>query len=189
MTKFIVIYDSCILHPPTFRTLFIELAMTELFQAKWTNEINQEWKNSVLKKNPNITQEHVDKVEKDLGVAVPNYLVTGYENLIHSISDMPDINDRHVLAAAIRCNAEAIVTQNLKDFPKEILSKYDIEALSADTFISLQFGFSKEKVISAIKESRKWVRSKPSPEEYLQSLKKKGLTKTVAFLRDWIDFI
>jgi predicted nucleic acid-binding protein len=46
-------------------------------------------------------------------------LYTGYESLIPSLS-LPDKNDRHVLAAAIRCQASAIVTFNLKDFPQEL---------------------------------------------------------------------
>lgn len=58
--------------------------------------------------------------------AVPDSLVTGYESLIAGL-DLPDVDDRHVLAAAIHCNADAIITFNLRDFPAEKLAQYDIE--------------------------------------------------------------
>ena len=61
-------------------------------------------------------------------------LVVGYENLIPKLT-LPDENDRHVLAAAIRGRAQVIVTMNLKDFPAEVLQKYDTEAQHPDEFI------------------------------------------------------
>jgi predicted nucleic acid-binding protein len=60
--------------------------------------------------------------------------VTGYENLIENLT-LPDPDDRHVLAAAIRCNADAIITSNLKDFPEQTLSSYGIDVIHPDDFI------------------------------------------------------
>ena len=57
--------------------------------------------------------------------AVPDCLVTGYEELIDSL-ELPD-PDRHVLAAAIRCQGGVIVTFNLNDFPADIIGRYGIE--------------------------------------------------------------
>ncbi|APB34892.1 hypothetical protein GlitD10_2554 [Gloeomargarita lithophora Alchichica-D10] len=51
--------------------------------------------------------------------SVPDCLITGYESLIPSI-ELPDKDDCHVLAAAIRGGVDVIVTFNLKDFPTEI---------------------------------------------------------------------
>ncbi len=66
--------------------------------------------------------------------AVRDCLVTGYEDLIASLS-LPDPDDRHVLAAAIRADADVIVTYNLKDFPAETLAPFDIEAQHPDDFL------------------------------------------------------
>lgn len=66
--------------------------------------------------------------------AVRDCLMTGYEPLVDAL-DLPDPDDRHVLAAAIKARAQVIVTHNLKDFPPNMLEKWDMEAKSADDFI------------------------------------------------------
>ena len=65
---------------------------------------------------------------------VKNCLVTDYENLIPTVT-IPDPDDRHVLAAAIKAQAQYIVTENLRDFPIEILSSYKISPVTADEFL------------------------------------------------------
>ena len=57
---------------------------------------------------------------------VPDCLVTGYEPIIPTLT-LPDPDDRHVLAAAIRCGAGSIVTFNLGDFPASALGQFDTE--------------------------------------------------------------
>ncbi len=65
----------------------------------------------------------------------PDSTVEKYESLISSLQ-LPDEDDRHVLAAAIRCKADVIVTFKLKDFPLNYLSEFDIEAQHPDVFVS-----------------------------------------------------
>ncbi|MEO0593926.1 MAG: hypothetical protein AAFZ38_10125 [Myxococcota bacterium] len=65
----------------------------------------------------------------------PESLVEGYQPLT-TILNLPDANDRHVLAAAIRCGAQHIVTENLKDFPNGYLEQFGVEPISADEFLS-----------------------------------------------------
>jgi len=59
--------------------------------------------------------------------AVADCLVVGYEPLIEALK-LPDPGDRHVLAAAIRCSAQVIVTSSVKDFPALHLEPFNIEA-------------------------------------------------------------
>jgi PIN domain len=65
---------------------------------------------------------------------VRDCLVTGYEDLIPAL-DLPDPDDRHVLAAAIRGRADVIVTCNLADFQADQLAHYGIEARHPDDFL------------------------------------------------------
>lgn len=67
--------------------------------------------------------------------AVPDALVSGYESLIEGLR-LPNPDDRHVLAAAIKCNASVLVTFNLRDFPKDVLDIFDVEAMHPDDFIA-----------------------------------------------------
>ena len=108
--------------------------------------------------------------------AIPDCLVAIYEKLQAGLT-LPDPNDCHVLAAAIRCNAQAIITRNLKDFPTEILSEFDLEAIHPDVFLINQFDLSNAKVLDAIKNIRaRMLNPKYSASEYLDSLSVGGIT-------------
>lgn len=67
-----------------------------------------------------------------------------YELWVTSLS-LPDEDDRHGLAAAIRCGADSIVTFNIKDFPKFALEPYGIEALHPDEFVLSQMGLTAQR--------------------------------------------
>ncbi len=100
------------------------------------------------------------------------------------------IYDRHVLAAAIKSSAQIIVTFNLKDFPKETLDTYDIEAMHPDVFIEHQLGLRQGLVISVVKQHRASLKNPPkTAEEYLDTLSAQGLVVTVDLLREFIDLI
>ena len=122
------VYDANILYPAPLRDLFIRLAQAGLVRARWTETIHDEWIRNLLKDNPHLSPERLARTRSLMNDAVRDCLVTDYDDLIASLS-LPDPDDRHVLAAAIRAGAAAIVTYNLKDFPTEILARFDIETL------------------------------------------------------------
>lgn len=105
----------------------MHLALTGLFRAKWTAEIHEEWITALLKKRPDLSREKLERTRELMDKHAIDALVTGYEDLIPSLQ-LPDPNDRHVLAAAIRARADVIVTVNLRDFPSESLAPLAIEA-------------------------------------------------------------
>jgi hypothetical protein len=120
---------------------------------------------------------------------VRDCLVTGYEDLIAALT-LPDANDRHVLAAAIRGRADVIVTYNLTDFPADTLARYGIEAQHPDDFIIRLLDLAPGTVCAAIKRQREGLRKPPkSAEELLATLEGQGLAQTVARLRQFIDAI
>ena len=103
-------------------------------RARWTETIHEEWIRKVLEDNPRLSAERLARTRTLMNEAVRDCLVTGYEDLIESLS-LPDPDDRHVLAAAIRASAGIIVTYNLTDFPAETLARFDIEAQHPDDFL------------------------------------------------------
>src|SRR5579863_4356667 len=113
----------------------MHLALTDLYRAKWTNEIHDEWIRNVLINRADLNRAQLERTRELMNSNVRDCLVEEYETLIPALS-LPDPNDRHVLAAAIRSSASVIVTFNLKDFPEKIIKKYGIEAQHPDIFLN-----------------------------------------------------
>lgn len=116
-------------------------------------------------------------------------LVEDYEDLIEGLK-LPDDDDRHVLAAAIHAACDAIITFNLKDFPRSYLAKFQLEILHPDEFLFQQFGLNTAAVVVAAQRCRARLKNPPrTAEEYLDTLEQQGLTKTVAELRHYSSVI
>ncbi|MGZ8218910.1 PIN domain-containing protein [Methylomagnum sp.] len=183
MTHFSVVYDACVLYPAPLRDFLMHLALTDLFRAKWTEAIHQEWIRSVLANRPDLTAEQLGRTKALMDSHVRDALVTGYEYLIPGL-ELPDPNDRHVLAAAIRSQSSLIVTFNLKDFPADALEKHEIEAIHPDDFIADLFDLNPARVLEAAASHRRSLRNPPkSVEDYLDVLLQQGLPETVGLLR------
>lgn len=185
MANFIAIYDSCVLYPAPLRDLLMRLALTDLYQAKWTKDIHREWMYNLLKNRPDLTQERLESTRAKMDLNVRDCLVIDYEELINNLK-LPDPDDRHVLAAAIKANAQTIVTYNLSDFPASAVSKYGIDAQHPDDFLRHLLDLSPSRVIRTVQETRLSLKCPPKNcEEYLAILEKQSLPQTVAYLRDY----
>lgn len=115
--------------------------------------------------------------------AFPDANTTNYESLIPSLS-MPDEDDRHVLAAAIRSNSDVIITLNVKDFPTELTSEHDIEVQTPDFFISNLIDLNWKAAIRAFQNQVRNLKNPPqSDEQVLETLEKNGLITSVQKLR------
>lgn len=186
--RFVVLLDACVLYPAPLRDLLLRLATTGLFAAKWTDEIHDEWTRNLLSNRPEL-EEQITRTRALIDNAVPDCLVTNYEPLVSNLT-LPDPDDRHVLAAAIRSGAQIIVTFNLKDFPEDVLSAYDIEPMHPDVFIEHQLDLHQPLVISAVKQHRASLKKPPrSAEQYLEKLSTQGLVVTADILREYSDLI
>jgi hypothetical protein len=119
--------------------------------------------------------------------AVRDCLVTGYEHLIISLA-LPDPDDRHVLAAAIHCEADVIVTFNLSDFPHDVLAQFGIEAVHPDAFVVSLFELAPTGVCAAIKRQRESLHNPPkSADDLLATLRSQGLGDSASRLAQYVD--
>jgi hypothetical protein len=178
----IVLYDACVLYPAPLRDLLMQLALTGLFQARWTNEIHDEWTRSVLANRPDISPEGLARCRQLMDAHVPDCLITEYESLIPGLN-LPDANDRHVLAAAIHGGASVILTFNLADFPALVLREFHIEAMHPDEFVCRLWDEHPDSVVHAMILHRASLKRPPkSAIEYLASLEQCSLTELVAQL-------
>ena len=184
-----VVYDACVLYPAPLRDLLMHLALTGLFRAKWSNQIHDEWIRNVLINRPDLSREQLERTRHLMNAHAMDCLVSGFEHLIPRL-DLPDPDDRHVVAAAIHTNATSIVTFNVKDFPSVLLQQWELVAQHPDDFIIDLMRQDLAAVLSAAARHRQTLKNPPkSPAEYLDTMTLQGLEKTVATMRGAIDAI
>lgn len=180
----VAIYDANVLYPGSLRDLLIRVGQTALFQAKWTDEILDEVFDAIVATQPELSG-RLERTRTLMNAAIPDALVTGYEHLIDDL-ELPDPDDRHVLAAAIHADAEVIVTRNLKDFPDDRLKPYGVEAQNPDDFVLHVFGLAPAQVVGAVRDqARALSRPNTTPGELLDRLQAVGLPRSAAAMRQY----
>jgi len=178
----VAVYDANILYPAPLRDLFVRIAVAGLVQAKWTDEIHDEWIRNVLKDRGDLCADRLARTRRLMDAAARDCLVRWPRKLLETIH-LPDANDRHVVAAAIASRARVIVTFNLKDFPRETLASFKLEAQHPDDFLSMLIQLVPTKICSIVSDQRASLRNpRRSVIELLNSLERSGLNKSVAQL-------
>ena len=169
--------DASVLYPVSLRNLLMRLTIDDLYRARWSAHVHEEWIRSVVRDHPHLSVAQLHGVRDAMDVHAEDALVAGYEHLIPSLI-LPDPNDRHVLAAAI------VVTCNLRDFPEDALDPHNIEAQHPDEFIRGLLNIDPAAVIDAVTRQQQRLKSPPVPMPALLSLfERLGLIETVAELR------
>lgn len=189
MGNFTAFLDASVLYPAPMRDLLLELAVSDLYRAKWSSMVHEEWIRAVLENRPDLTRERLERTRDLMNVHARDALVSDFEQLI-DILELPDPGDRHVLAAAIKGRADLIVTANLKDFPADRLDRWGIEALHPDEFLTHQFHLSQPAFLQAVKTVRLRLKNPPkSVEDYIDTLRAQGLLATVKAIEPFDQFI
>lgn len=131
----VVVYDANVLYPSTLRDVLIRVGLARLVQPKWTDRILDEVFRSLRTNRPDLDPARLERTRGLMNDAIRDVSVTDYDHLIEQI-ELPDPDDRHVLAAAIHTDAQLIVTMNLRDFPAEALDPWDVEVQHPDDFLT-----------------------------------------------------
>ena len=148
---FVVVYDACVLYLARLRDLLIRIARTGVVRARWTDEILDECFRSILEDRPDLDESALKRTRELMIKAVPDGMVTGCADLIEGLT-LSDVDDRHVLAAAIRASAQTIVTLNLADFPSAVLGSLGIEVQHPDDFVLDAIDLAPGQVARCIRE-------------------------------------
>ena len=189
MGTFTALFDACVLYPAPLRDLLMRVALTDLFRARWSDRIHDEWIGNVLRRRPDLTRDQLQRTRELMNAHVRDSIVTGYEDLIESLH-LPDPDDRHVLAAAIRSRASVIVTFNLDDFPDDVLEPRGIEAQHPDRFLTDLLELDPGAVCAAVKRQRAALKHPPrTAAQLLTTLEQQQLPETVARLRAFADLL
>lgn len=178
--RFTAVLDTNVIYPVIIRDLLFWFAYYDMYTPKWSSHIFDEWKDVMQRKG--ISPEVSEKRVINANMAFPDALVQHYESLIGHL-ELPDQKDRHVLAAAIKTNAHVIVSNNIKDFPEDVLNKYGLKIKTPDDFLTDIIDLNPVIAIEAFKEM---VQNKKNPEldEYdvLDCLRRNGLKDTADYL-------
>lgn len=175
--------DACVLYPAQLRDLLLSLAAADLFRPKWSNLIHDEWINNLLANRQDLTRIQLEKTRDKMNQAFIDALVLGFEQII-PILNLPDPDDRHVLAAAIQSRTDLIVTSNVKDFPPTTLRTYGIGVVPPDVFADYLFDLDEDEALAAVAKMRGRLRAPPmSSAEFIDSIERAGLSLVGARLR------
>lgn len=189
MSHFTALLDANVLYPAPIRDVLLQLAVDDLFRAKWTADIHQEWIEALLRNEPHWNRATLERTRDLMDTATRDALITGYESLIACLN-LPDSDDRHVLAAAIVGRCDVIVTQNLKDFPSATLKAYGIEAQHPDDFLLNYLNLLPGKFCGAIRTVRARLKHPPyNVDDYLKILTRQGLVGTASELEQYAQLI
>jgi hypothetical protein len=130
-----------------------------------------------------VSEQESNKRVGKVNLAFPDALVQNYEGLIEHLQ-LPDEKDRHVLAAAIKTNANIIVTNNIKDFPEEYLQSFSLRATTTDDFLTDIIDLNPKQAVDAFREM---VLNKKNPplDDYqvLNQLRNIGLNNSANYLQ------
>jgi predicted nucleic acid-binding protein len=177
-----VIYDANVLYPNTLRDLLIRVARAGLVHGRWTERILDEMSTALRRTRPDIDADKVGRLRALMTAAVRDCLVEGYDALVDTV-DLPDKDDRHVVAAAITAGAQTIVTWNLRDFPTPTLAPFGIEALTPDDFLFQLACDTPEVVYSCIQQIADARTLAPQTvQDVMLQLERDGLIRTVTRL-------
>jgi predicted nucleic acid-binding protein len=138
---FVVVLDTCVLAPMPLCDTLLRLAEDPAFyMPRWSAGILDELRRVLCRMQYSGAQ--AERRITAMQCAFEDACVTGYADLVASMTN--DAKDRHVLAAAVRTGAHAILTENVKHFPAKSVEPYDIDVLTPDQFLAHQFHLNPE---------------------------------------------
>jgi hypothetical protein len=179
------VLDACVLYPAPLRDLLLSLAASGIYRARWTKNIQEEWIGKLTINRPDLDRAALDRTAALMNTAIKDSLIENFEYLIDTVT-LPDSGDRHVLAAAIACQATGIVTFNTKDFP----ASCGIPAIHPDNFLVAQYAKDAETTLNAIRTLRQRLRNPPkTAQQLISTYERQGLFRICEILRRSVDLI
>ena len=192
--RFTALVDACSLAGALKRNLLLSLAEADFYRLRWSTKILDETEKAIIdiltKKEAKDPQGHAAYTRGQMEQAFQDATVEGYDLLLPSVQGLPDANDAHVVAAAIMTRAHVIVTDNLKDFPAEILGPLGLSVVSTDDFLANTIALNEAAAINVIRKMREsFQRPEMNAESLLLKIEAAELPATANLLKDFIEIL
>lgn len=163
---FAAVLDANVLYPLPLRDTLLRIAETELYDPYWSERILDEVARNLIL-DGRATEDQAARLAAAMdgafdGAAVPEDAIARIEPAMTN-----DPKDRHVLAAAVASEAQAIVTFNLKDFPAEACEPFAIEPIHPDDFLLDLYELSRSVVSEVVERQAAVLRRPPMTKDEL----------------------
>lgn len=189
--RFTAFVDACTLASALKRNLLLTLAEAEFVRLRWSATILDETQKAIEKiladKDVADATVRASRARASMEAAFEEAMVVDFDQFLSACAGLPDENDAHVVAAALKTQAAVIVTDNLRDFPEELLRRLNLEARSADAFIADTIALDTGRAVAAVRRMRERFRKpEKTADVLLLDMEANGLTETVDVLRPHI---
>lgn len=190
--RFTAFVDACTLAGALKRNLLLSLAEADFFRIRWSRPVLDETAKAICemlkKKGVPDAEERAARAICCMTEAFEDAEISDFDPLLSVCQNLPDPNDAHVIAAALKTQAAVIVTDNMKDFPANLLASLNLEARSADAFIADTVALDPGRAVAAIRTMRQRLKKpEKTADLLLLDMEASGLTETVDVLRPHID--
>lgn len=166
MTRFTAFLDACVLVPIAPCDTLLRMADGGAFRPLWSEAVEEEALRALCEIHPDIDPSRFYSRFRSMNEAFEDARVSGWEPLVEGL-ELPDPNDRHVLAAAIRGRADVIVTENVRDFPATALAPLGLEAVRLDDFLLSQFDLSAAATVQLVEDQARAMGRPPATKDQL----------------------
>lgn len=151
MARFSALLDACVLVPIALADTLLRLAEADLYRPLWSDTILDEMVMAIETIHPDLGDGRARHRADVMREQVEGACVSGRQGLLSGL-ELPDPDDRHVLAAALQGRADIIVTANLRDFPESVLRELKLGVQSPDDFLLNQLDLDPDRTIQVLRE-------------------------------------
>lgn len=193
--RFTAFVDACALAGTLKRNMLCSLAEAEFFRLRWSSRVLDETENAIreMRQRKNILTATNDaaRARSAMERAFEDALVTEYDQFLCVCEGrLPDPDDAHVIAAALKTQAAIIVTDNLRDFPSGLMLALGMEAKSTDAFLADTIDLDHGRAVAALAEMRSRLKQPLiGAEELLLRMEAEGLTASVDVLKSHVSLL
>ena len=182
MPQFTAFLDANVLYPAELRSFLMFLAVSGIFRARWSDDVHEEWISNLLKSRPDLTRAQLERTRQLMDKHAPDALVTGYRQLIPALN-LPDPNDRHVLAAAFGAALALSSPTIRRTFPPRRWRSSRAKGRLQTNSFSTSLAYIRTKCSKLRRRIERVFAIQKTREEYLSTLERQGLIESVTALR------